>query len=177
MSAEIDKWLEAQEFQVPLNEKGLIVDYLEPEKTRENKPEERVRQKTTHILHEEMGYPKELMAHERTINMGREKKRADIIIYENKRACIENDQGQIRLIIEVKAPNEKEPDGQLLGYISSTSADGGFWTNGEKIVYFKKDSSTNNVLKWIGIPRYGRTWDSIGRFTKSELIAPVDLKF
>ncbi|HFG1708945.1 TPA: N-6 DNA methylase [Vibrio cholerae] len=176
MSAEIDKWLEAQEFQVPLNEKGLIVDYLEPEKTRENKPEERVRQKTTHILHEEMGYPKELMAHERTINMGREKKRADIIIYENKRACIENDQGQIRLIIEVKAPNEKEPDGQLLGYISSTSADGGFWTNGEKIVYFKKDSSTNNVLKWIGIPRYGRTWDSIGRFTKSELIAPVDLK-
>lgn len=176
MSAEIDKWLEAQEFQVPLNEKGLIVDYLEPEKTRENKPEERVRQKTTHILHEEMGYPKELIAHEITINMGREKKRADIIIYENKRACIENDQGQIRLIIEVKAPNEKEPDGQLLGYISSTSADGGFWTNGEKIVYFKKDSSTNNVLKWIGIPRYGRTWDSIGRFTKSELIAPVDLK-
>ncbi|MGD9687069.1 MAG: N-6 DNA methylase [Desulfobacter sp.] len=176
MSAEIDKWLEAQEFQVPLNEKGLIVDYLEPEKTRENKPEERVRQKTTHILHEEMGYPKELIAHERTINMGKEKKRADIIIYENKRACIENDQGQIRLIIEVKAPNEKEPDGQLLGYISSTSADGGFWTNGEKIVYFKKDSSTNNVLKWIGIPRYGRTWDSIGRFTKSELIAPVDLK-
>jgi type I restriction enzyme M protein len=176
MAAEIDKWLEAQEFQVPLNEKGQIVDYLEPEKTRENKPEERVRQKTTHILHEEMGYPKELIAHERTINMGREKKRADIIIYENKQACVENDQGQIKLIIEVKAPNEKEPDGQLVGYISSTSADGGFWTNGEKIVYFKKDSSTNNVLRWIGIPRYGRTWDSIGRFTKSELITPVDLK-
>jgi len=118
MAAEIDKWLEAQEFQVPLNEKGQIVDYLEPDKTRENKPEERVRQKTTHILHEEMGYPKELIAHERTINMGREKKRADIIIYENKQACIENDQGQIKLIIEVKAPNEKEPDGQLVGYIS-----------------------------------------------------------
>lgn len=176
MSAEIDKWLEAQEFQVPLNEKGLIVDYLEPDKTRENKPEERVRQKTTHILHEEMGYPKNLIAHERSINMGREKKRADIVIYENKRACVENDQGQIKLIIEVKAPNEKEPDGQLTGYISATSADGGFWTNGEKIVYLKKDSANNNVLKWIGIPRYGRTWDSIGRFTKSELIPPVDLK-
>lgn len=176
MSAEIDKWLEAQEFQVPLNEKGQIVDYLESDKTRENKPEERVRQKTTHILHEEMGYPKDLIAHERTINMGREKKRADIIIYESKQACVENDQGQIKLIIEVKAPNEKEPDAQLLGYISSTSADGGFWTNGEKIVYFKKDSNTGNVLKWIGIPRYGRTWDSIGRFTKSELIPPVDLK-
>lgn len=176
MSSEIDKWLEAQEFQVPLNEKGQIVDYLEPDKTRENRPEERVRQKTTHILHEEMGYPKELIAHERSINMGSEKRRADIVIYENKRACIENDQGQIKLIIEVKAPNEKEPDGQLVSYISSTSADGGFWTNGEKIIYLKKDNRTNNILKWIGMPRYGRTWDSIGRFTKSELIAPVDLK-
>ena len=84
MSAEIDKWLEAQEFQVPLNEKGQIVDYLDPKISRENKPEERVRQKTTHILHEEMGYPKELIAHERSINIGREKRRADIIIYENK---------------------------------------------------------------------------------------------
>jgi type I restriction enzyme M protein len=176
MSAEIDKWLEAQEFQVPLNEKGLIVDYLEPEKTRENQPEERVRQKTTHILHEEMGYPKEFIAHERAIHMGREKKRADIVVYENKNACAQADQGQIKLIIEVKAPNVKEPDGQLLGYISATSADGGFWTNGEKIVYYKKDKASNNVLKWIGVPRYGRSWDSIGRFKKSELVPPVDLK-
>lgn len=176
MSAEIDKWLEAQEFQVPLNEKGQILDYLDPAKTRDNKPEERIRQKTTHILHEEMGYPKALIAHERTINMGREKKRADIVIYDNKRACIEGDQGKIRLIIEVKSPQEKEPDGQLVGYISSTSAEGGYWTNGEKIIYYKKDSIKNQVYKWIGIPQYGRAWDSIGRFTKSELIPPVDLK-
>lgn len=176
MSAEIDKWLEAQEFHVPLNEKGEIIDYLDPEKSRENKPEERVRQKTTHILHEEMGYPKEIIAHERTINMGREKKRADIIIYEKKQACVEADQGQIKLIIEVKAPNIKEPDGQLIGYISATSADGGFWTNGEKIIYYKRNPSNNNVLKWIGIPRFGRSWDSIGRFKKSELTRPVDLK-
>lgn len=176
MSVEIDKWLEAQEFQVPLNEKGRIIDYLDPQVTRDNKPEERVRQKTTHILHEEMGYPKDFIAHEKLINIGSEKKRADIIIYENKQACIENDQGQIKLIFEVKGPNEKEPDGQLLSYMSSCSADGGFWTNGETIIYYKKDSISNNILKWIGIPSYGRSWDSIGRFTKSELITPVDLK-
>ena len=58
MADEIEKWLEAQEFQVALDEKGRIVDYLEPEKKRDNKPEERVRQKTSHILHEEYGYPK-----------------------------------------------------------------------------------------------------------------------
>lgn len=176
MSAEIDKWLEAQEFQVPLNEKGQILDYLDPEKTRDNKPEERIRQKTTHILHEELGYPKELIAHERAINMGREKKRADIVVYDSRQACIENNQGKIRLVIEVKSPEEKEPDGQLIGYISSTSAEGGYWTNGEKIVYYKKNTKSNQVDNWIGIPRYGRTWDSIGRFKKSELIPPVDLK-
>lgn len=175
MSLEIDKWLEAQEFQVPLNEKGQILDYLDPAKTRENKPEERIRQKTTHILHKEMGYPTEHIAHERTINMGRDKKRADIVIYNSKQACIEADQGQIKLIVEVKSPQEKEPDGQLIGYVSSTSAEGGFWTNGEKIVYYKK-SLNNQIEKWIGIPHYGRTWDSIGRFKKSELIQPIDLK-
>ncbi|MEZ8996416.1 N-6 DNA methylase [Vibrio sp. 10N.222.54.A1] len=175
MSIEIDKWLEAQEFQVPLNEKGQILDYIEPAKPRENKPEERVRQKTSHILHEEMGYPKDCIAHERTINMGTDKKRADIVIYQNKQACIENDQGKIKLIIEVKAPNVREPDGQLTGYISATSAEGGFWTNGEKIIFLRKHKD-RSISKWIGIPRFGKTWDSIGKFKKSELIAPVDLK-
>lgn len=176
MASEIDKWLEAQEFNVPLNEKGEIIDYLDPEKTRENKPEERVRQKTSHILNEEMAYPKFLIAHERCINMGREKKRVDIVVYQTKEACAENDQGQIKLIIEVKAPNEKEPDGQLVGYLSATSAEGGFWTNGEKIYYYRKEPKKGQIAKYIGIPRFGRSWDSIGRFKKSELIKPVDLK-
>ncbi|HHX8647261.1 hypothetical protein EEA47_11695 [Vibrio alginolyticus] len=175
MSTEIDKWLEAQEFQVPLNEKGQILDYLEPTKPRENKPEERVRQKTSHILHEEMGYSKDCIAHERTINMGQDKKRADIVIYHDKQACKENDQGRIKLVIEVKAPNVREPDNQLIGYITASSAEGGFWTNGEKIVFYRK-TSNGEVIKWIGIPRAGKTWDSIGRFKKSELIAPIDLK-
>tara|TARA_R110002096_G_scaffold436071_1_gene666840 strand:+ start:16557 stop:19127 length:2571 start_codon:yes stop_codon:yes gene_type:complete len=175
MSIDIEKWSEAQEFQVPLNEKGQIIDYLDKSKSLENKPEERVRQKTTHILHEEMGYPKNQIAHERAVQMGKEKKRADIVIYNNKTANHENDQGNIKLIIEVKAPNIKEPDNQLIGYILATSAEGGFWTNGEKIVYYKRQSD-NTITQWIGIPRCGRSWDSIGRFKKSELILPVDLK-
>lgn len=176
MSIEVDKWLEAQEFQVPLNEKGLIIDYLDSEKFRENKPEERIRQKTTCILHEEMGYPKKHISHEKHINIGCEKKRADIIVYENETACAENNQGQIKLIVETKPPSEKEPDGQLISYLSATSAEGGFWTNGEKIVFYRKNLKSNKIETWIGVPRFGTAWDSIGKFKKSELIPPVDLK-
>ena len=176
MADEIEKWLEAQEFQVALDEKGRIVDYLEPEKKRDNKPEERVRQKTSHILHEEYGYPKIQMAHERSINIGTDKKRADIVIYDSKEACASNEQGNIVLIAEIKAPQIKEPDGQLIGYLSASSAQGGFWTNGDKIIFYRKDPNDGKINQWIGIPRYGRSWDSIGRFKKSELLPPVDLK-
>lgn len=56
--AELDQWIESQEFQINLDGEGKIVDYLEPEKTRPNTPEERIRQKWAQILHCEFGYPK-----------------------------------------------------------------------------------------------------------------------
>ncbi|MBS3915833.1 MAG: N-6 DNA methylase [Bacteroidetes bacterium] len=174
--SELDKWLEAQEYQVALDGQGKIIDYLDPETKRENKPEERIRQKTAHILHRELGYPKELIGFERTINIGRERKRADIIVYENKRANAENEQGKIILVGEIKAPNIKSQDGQLVSYISACSAQGGFWTNGGNIEFYRKDNKKNEILNWLGVPKYGLAWDSIGKFSKSDLISPVDLK-
>lgn len=176
MTSEVDVWLEAQEFQVSLDEQGRIIDYLDNDKRRENKPEERIRQKTTHILHEEYGYPANQLAHERGIKIGREIKRADIVIYSSKEAQARNDQGRIHIVAEVKAPTEKEPDGQLISYISSTSAQGGFWTNGSHIVFYRKDPETGEVIEWLGLPRHGHSWDSIGKYKKADLVTPVDLK-
>lgn len=173
---EIEKWVESQEFQVQLDSQGRIIDYLDSEITRENRPEERIRQKTAYILHGEYGYPKELIGFEKMINIGREKKRADIIIYQDKLANKENDQGKIQIIIEVKAPNIKSHDGQLHSYLSATSAQGGFWTNGSLIEYYRKDSENQELISWLGIPKYGHAWDSIGKYKKSDLIPPVDLK-
>lgn len=175
-SIEIDKWLEAQEYQVQLDVNGKIIDYLDPEIRRENKPEERIRQKTISILHQEYGYPKELIGLERTINIGSQKKRADVVIYQNKRANKESDQGKILLIGEIKAPNIKSRDGQVVSYIAACSAKGGFWTNGATIEFFRKDVDSNEIITWIGIPKHGRAWDSIGRFKKGDLIPPIDLK-
>lgn len=176
MSTELDKWVESQEHQVPLDAKGKIIDYLVADTRRENTPEERIRQKMTQVLVAELGYPKSYIALERTINIGTERKRADIVVYADELACSENNQGKILLIGEVKAPSIKAPDGQGVSYISATSAQGGFWTNGSHIVFYRKEPKSGKVINWLGIPKHGHGWDSIGHLKKEDLIVPVDLK-
>lgn len=174
--AEIDSWVEAQEFQITLDAQGKIIDYIDNSIRRPNTPEERIRQKMTQILHGEFGYPIANIGLERGINIGREIKRADIVVYNNATACASNNQGEIYLIAEIKAPTVKESDGQLASYMSASSAQGGFWTNGNKIDFYRKEVGTGKIISWIGIPKCEQTWDSIGKYKKSDLIVPVDLK-
>lgn len=174
--AEYDSWIEAQEFQITLDAQGRIIDFLNEELRRPNTPEERIRQKMAQTIHHELGYPKNVMALERPINIGREVKRADIVVYNSPEACAANEQRSIFFIAEIKAPNVLESDGQLTSYISATSAQGGFWTNGNKIEFYRKDVSTGELIPWLGIPKFEQAWDSIGKYRKSDLIVPVDLK-
>lgn len=174
---EMQQWGQAQEYPIELDKDGRIIDFLDPETKRENTPEERVRQRMVQVLHFELGYLKDLMALERTVQIGRDKrKRADIVIYSTPEARAINDQGKIQIIGETKDPTEKEPDGQLISYIAGTSALGGFWTNDNTILFYRRVLTTNEIVTWLGIPKYGYAWDSIGRFKKSELIKPIDLK-
>lgn len=174
--SDIDEWAESQEFQIALDANGRIIDFLEEGKSRPNTPEERIRQKMGQILHYEFDYPRENIAFEQPINMGRERKRADIVIYESPEAKAERDQGKIALIAETKAPSEKVNDGQLSSYISASSAQGGFWTNGDAIEFLRKDPRTGIVYGVIGLPKYQQAWDSVGKYKKCDLIQPVDLK-
>ena len=174
--AEFESWIEAQEFQITLDAQGKIIDFLDNEIKRLNTPEERIRQKMVQIIVCELGYPKSFVALERPINIGREIKRADIVVYHTAAACAANDQGNIYLIAEIKAPTILESDGQLVSYISATSAQGGFWSNGNKIDFYRRDLHTGNIIPWLGIPKFEQAWDSIGKYKKSDLIVPVDLK-
>lgn len=174
--SDIDSWVEAQEFQINLDAQGKIIDCLDSNIHRANTPEERIRQKMTQIIIHEFGYPASNIALERTINIGRENKRADIVIYNSPEACASGDQGNIFIIAEIKAPSIATSDGQLASYLSATSAQGGFWTNGNKIDFFRKDFQNGNLIPWLGIPKYKQAWDSIGKYKKSDLIVPVDLK-
>lgn len=171
-----EEWGVTQDYTIPLDIDGRIIDFLDSDIRHDNKPEERVRQRTVKILHHELGYPKELIAIERAINIGTRRPRPDIIVYLTQEARAANDQGQINLILETKAPSESEPDGQLVSYLTSTSASGGAWTNGETIHYLRKDVTSGEIITWIGIPKFGEPWDAIGSFKKRDLIPPIDLK-
>lgn len=43
--AEIDNWVEAQEFQITLDAQGKIIDYIDNETRRPNHPRRTIRQK------------------------------------------------------------------------------------------------------------------------------------
>lgn len=174
--AEIDSWVESQEFQITLDAQGKIIDYIDNEIRRANTPEERIRQKMTQILHCEFAYPISCIGLEKNINIGRDVKRADIVVYNSTAGCANNNQGDIYLIAEIKAPSVMDTDGQLASYMSTTSAQGGFWTNGKRIEFYRKESRTGNIVSWLGIPKYEQAWDRIGKYKKSDLIVPVDLK-
>ncbi|WP_295722172.1 type I restriction enzyme HsdR N-terminal domain-containing protein [uncultured Methanobrevibacter sp.] len=109
-------------------------------KLRKNTPEERVRQDFARLLVEIYGYSIKDMDAEFTIKMGREKKKADIVIFkENEEHLQEN----IIIIVEVKkedvSPSDKkEGVDQLKSYCSaSIKCEYGIWAGNEKIVYKK----------------------------------------
>ncbi len=175
-NVELEQWGEAQDYPIRLNKDGKIIDFLDEDIKRENTPEERIRQRMVQILHHELNYPKNVIGIERSVHFGRERKRADILVYANAEARASNDQGQIYIIGETKAPQVKEPDGQLTSYLSATSATGGFWTNGSSVTFYRKDKTSGFIHQWLGIPKYGLAWDSIGHYKKTDLVQPIDLK-
>lgn len=178
----------AIQFAPDFSPEGKIVDFLSG-KLLEDLPEERVRQQYLKILHYDYGYKKEQMAREVGIYYGRKLLtdnkgnpiRADIVIYKDKRACLDKNQGAVLLIVECKAPNETEGYNQLVSYIFNTSASGGAWFNGsvdkEETAYFRRlFEPENKLIPWPQLPSLGEAWDSIGRKKKTALRKPKDIK-
>lgn len=175
-SSDLEYWGESQTYTIPLDKYGRIVDYIEPQKTWPNTPEERVRQRAVQSLHIELGYPKNLIRLECSLSIGREKKRADIVVFATESARAAGDQSQAVIIGEVKQATVKSPDSQLTSYICASAAQGGFWTNGDSVTYYRKMPDDGAIDTWIGLPKYGQPWDAVGRCKKSDLVCPVDLK-
>ena len=98
------------------------------------KPEEIVRQLYATRLLNQYGYPKKRMAFEYPVTFGREKKSADIVIFDKDNPDIPY------IVIELKKPKLKDGKDQLRSYCNATGAPIGVWTNGEQIShYHRKD--------------------------------------
>ena len=164
---------------VRLDASGRIVDFLDPSKTREDKPEERVRQEYVRTLVEEYGYPPQLIALSVPISIGSNAhaKEADIAVYLTPEAAAHRRQGEIALLVETKAPDKSIGQNQLVSYVYHTSAAGAVWTNGREASYWRRLADPQNHLRgWSNIPRFGETWDTVGHYTFGQLRPPRNLK-
>jgi type I restriction enzyme M protein len=97
-------------------------------------PEEIIRQLYLKVLIDKLQYPIQRIELEYPISFGREKKRADIVIFDKDRSDVPY------IIIELKKPKLKDGKEQLKSYCNATGAPLAVWTNGEQIsYYYRKD--------------------------------------
>lgn len=95
-------------------------------------PEEAVRQLYIMVLKEDLSYPVDRMEVEHSVSFGREKKRADIVIFNKDKTTIPY------IMVELKKPKLKDGKEQLKSYCNATGAPIGVWSNGDQISYYHR---------------------------------------
>ena len=128
-------------------------------------PEEIVRQLYAARLIHHYGYPSKRMAFEYPVNFGREKKSADIVIFDKDRT------DTAYIIVELKKPKLKDGKNQLRSYCNATGAPIGVWTNGGHISHYHR-KEPNHFEDIMDIPKTGQRLRDIlsERFTLKDLI-------
>ena len=97
-------------------------------------PEEAVRQLYLMVLMDDLGYPATRIELEYGVVFGREKKRADICVFDKDKTTTPY------ILVELKKPKLKDGKEQLKSYCNATGAPMGVWSNGEQIsFYHRKD--------------------------------------
>jgi type I restriction enzyme M protein len=145
--------------------KTPFVTCIVREKDIQLKPEEIVRQLYTARLIQNYGYPKKRLAFEYAVTFGREKKSADVVVFDKDRLDTPY------IIVELKKPKLKDGKDQLRSYCNATGAPMSVWTNGEKIShYHRKDP--NYFEDITDIPKVSQSLKDIlsERFTLKDLI-------
>lgn len=154
---------------------GKICDYIDG-KFRNDTPEEYVRQTIEKRLVNEHKYLPEQICIEYTLQVGSNKPRADIVIWD-KDATTKN-QSTIRTIIECKketvdARNAKDGIAQLQSYMSvCPNCEWGMWTNSvQKFVFRKVQDAAGNIsfMEYNDIPSANGNLDDVNRPSRKSL--------
>ena len=142
---------------------------------RKDTPEENVRQRWARSLVGEYGYDVADLAVEFSVKMGRERKKADIVVFRPNGL---RRQDTVVLVVEAKredvSPKDKrEGVEQLKSYMSACSGcKFGLWVGAEKCAYEKSDDG--RIDDSTDIPRFGDSQPQPPKF--HELMPALDLK-
>ncbi|MCP4481544.1 MAG: N-6 DNA methylase [bacterium] len=142
-----------------------FIKCLKRNKDIQAKPEEIIRQLMLDKLIYEYDYPLNLLEVEYTVNFGREKKFADIVIL-NK-----SDRTSVYCVLEIKKHKAKDGKDQLKSYCNGTGSPLAVWTNGVEIAYYER-LDPNYFEPLSNIPKANETIDDIKNefFTYLELM-------
>ncbi|RHW35049.1 N-6 DNA methylase [Oceanobacillus profundus] len=148
--------------------RGKIVPYFNCHvRKREIKltSEEVIRQLYIMVLTQDLGYPTDRMEVEYAVSFGREKKRADIVIFDKDQTT------SPYIMVELKKPKLKDGKEQLKSYCNATGAPIGVWSNGESISYYHR-KDPNYFEDIPGIPRADQKLSDIleERWTIEDLV-------
>lgn len=154
--------------EVKTDKKGNEIPYIEcsiRKKSIRLTPEEAVRQLYLQILIEELNYPINRIELEYSVSFGREKKRADIVVFDKQQVT------SPYIIVELKKPKLKDGKEQLKSYCNATGAPIGIWTNGDSISYYHR-KDPNYFEDIPGIPNASEKLSDIlsERWTIQDLI-------
>lgn len=122
------------------------VQALPRQEPRRALPEEIIRQLLILSLIHQYSYPEESIRIEYPVQMGRTKKRADVVVLE--------DAGNVHMVVEVKQQIDKECLEQLKSYMMVTGAAHGAAVSGDQFICLKKDAS-NRLIELADIPISG----------------------
>lgn len=95
-------------------------------------PEEVIRQLYLMVLIDDLGYSSDRIALEYAVSFGREKKRADIVVFDKDRVT------SPYIVVEIKKPRLKDGKEQLKSYCNATGAPIGVWTNGNSVSFYNR---------------------------------------
>lgn len=162
-----------------MSDKIMLHDYATGKEIKSN-PEEKYRQLFEHILIDDLGYPKEHIDIEVTLQRGsnRNAEKVDIVVYNSAIHKQEN----AYIIVEIETPSKKY-DLQAFSYVTATTAPycvwfGGFEKDSEGPFYhyrdLKKDPTKFMLIPTL--PRYGETQETIGKYRKTDLKPAKALK-
>lgn len=129
-------------------------------------PEEVVRQLYLQVLTQDLNYPLDRISIEHPVSFGREKKRADIVIFQKE------DPTAAYIVVELKKPKLKDGKDQLKSYCHATGSPIGVWTNGDSISYYHRKDP--NLFEDIpGMPNASQKLSDIltERWTIKDLVA------
>ena len=129
------------------------------------KPEEIVRQLYASKLVKHYDYSKDRLAFEHPVTFGREKKSADIVVFDKDRSEAPY------MVIELKKPKLKDGKDQLKSYCNATGSPIGVWTNGEQISHYNR-KDPNYFEDITDIPSSHQSLQDVlsERFTLKDLI-------